>query len=218
MEKWEITSIIYDGNLEKVKELFESEELTDDEKNHVLVTAVKDNKIEMVSFCLSSGVNPNEVFDEDGSSVWFDCIYHRNIEMAKLLIENGLDVNLIDKLGEMALPKACFDMNIDMVRLLIENGADVKAREVNGSTAILVAADRSIEIVKLLLENGAEINVREEELGQTPLRQAVFVNNVDMVRFLLDNGADVNIKDNEGKTPYDIAPNKEIKELLNQYK
>lgn len=49
-----------------------------------------------------------------------------------------------------------------------------------------------METVKLLLENGAKINMRDEEIGDTPLYNAIGDGHADVVRLLVERGADVN--------------------------
>jgi ankyrin repeat protein len=52
-------------------------------------------------------------------------------------------------------------------------------------------ADNCGEMARVLIEAGAEVDATErEDGGETPLHQAVSVNNVDVVRVLLDAGAD----------------------------
>lgn len=46
-----------------------------------------------------------------------------NIEIVKLLIEKGIDVNDVDRDGETALMYASYKKNKEMMELLIKNGA-----------------------------------------------------------------------------------------------
>ena len=84
-----------------------------------------------------------------------------------MLLDNGADVNLVEKNGSTALMLAAryseIDSNLETVRLLLEKGANVNIATGDGSTALIMAAKYSniksfLEITRLLLENGANIN------------------------------------------------------------
>lgn len=83
-----------------------------------------------------------------------------------------------------------------------------------GLASIHWAADSGhTNIIELLLKNGADIN-RKDVDGQTALHYAASCDHVNCVKFLLRKGATKDILDNEGKSPYDVASDEEIKGLL----
>ncbi len=91
-------------------------------------------------------------------------VVNNDIEMAKLLIKSGSNVNYIDdnKLGiDFILTCAVENGNIEMVDLLLANGVDV---------------------------NGG-INANEWRAENIPLNKAVLNNDIEMTRKLLDHGA-----------------------------
>ena len=109
----------------------------------------------------------------------------KDIECAKILIENGANVNLMFSEGIGGNPPlhlAVMTGNIEMVQLLLNHGADVNTMEINGKTPLHLAVDFSedkTEIVKLLLEHGANADVsavfsdrRGEKESHTPLSLA----------------------------------------------
>ena len=72
------------------------------------------------------------------------------------LLENGADVNMLDRSGCTPLHLAASFGHKAIVELLLVKGADIHAR-VNGSTALHLAAEKKhIEVVELLLANGAK--------------------------------------------------------------
>jgi ankyrin repeat protein len=85
-----------------------------------------------------------------------------NLEMVKLLIEKGADVEDKDKDGATVLVHATLMGNPEIVRFLIDKGADVNAQTSQGLTALMMAADQgNLEIVKFLIEKGADVNAKK---------------------------------------------------------
>lgn len=79
------------------------------------------------------------------------------LDVIRLLIERGLDVNAKAENGYTPLMTAASVGIPAVVTLLIEKGADVNAKTKNGSTALTVASRRGHErIVELLKEHGAK--------------------------------------------------------------
>ncbi|KAJ3216461.1 hypothetical protein HDU67_009416 [Dinochytrium kinnereticum] len=119
--------------------------------------------------------------------------------------------------GFTPLGYAClFGDSPDVIRLLVEAGADVNARcpggMSQGSSPLGIAAacmesSKSLYMVRNLLEYGADPNL-QNDLGATPLHEAVTKNNVEVVQLLLEKGALKDIKQKDGRMPIEIATEK----------
>ncbi len=93
------------------------------------------------------------------------------------------------------------------VQTAISNEVDVNARDKNGETALMGAAEYNPnpEVITVLLAAGADVNARNDS-GWTPLMGAVVLNqHPDVITVLLAAGADAKAKDNAGKMAFDYA-------------
>ncbi|KAL8792524.1 MAG: hypothetical protein Q9195_004894 [Heterodermia aff. obscurata] len=90
------------------------------------------------------------------------------------------------------LLEAAYGGYLDRVRGLLDDGADIEARDKEGATALIIAAEHGhSQIVQLLLDHDANVNITTK-WGETALCFAAKKDkNVDMVQMLLDNNADV---------------------------
>jgi ankyrin repeat protein len=106
-------------------------------------------------------------------------------DIARLLIDYGVDVNSQDDDLRTPLHQAAEFGIPEITRLLLENGADVNAKDDLGGTPLLYAVrqNSNLEIIKLLLEHGADVNA-ETPYG-TPLAIAKDDNDTKMVELLL---------------------------------
>ena len=146
-------------------------------------------------------------------SAWDKDLHGPKADYIRILIEAGADVNAKDNSGRTPLSvakkpeiikllkdeeatnkllSACSKGHwpnypkADYIRVLIDEGANVNARDNNGDTPLLYAADSSPpEIVTLLIKAGADVNFRDRE-GLTPL---TFADNLEIINLLKDAGA-----------------------------
>jgi ankyrin repeat protein len=115
-----------------------------------------------------------------------------HLEVVRLLLDKGADVNPRAGSFHCALEAASGAEHFDVARLLLEKGADVNAHTVPHSSA-LQAASRGghIAVLRLLLHAGADVNSYGCGRGGA-LRDASSNGHISIVQLLLENAADVN--------------------------
>ena len=127
-----------------------------------------------------------------------------DVELIKLFLDNGADVNSVDfakntplhLAAKIAFPEAC--------KLLVEYKADVNAKNNNEETPFFSAAryehssDKSKEIWNLLLENGAKIEKNED--GDYPHFVASQRNKGHLFMIMLKQKISMKELDHDGNT------------------
>ncbi|HUT55268.1 MAG TPA: ankyrin repeat domain-containing protein [bacterium] len=138
------------------------------------------------------------------------------LELIKILIEKGADVNARDSRGRTALDMALSEnlkYSLDLINLLLDNGALYTDKDDQKRT-LLHQYEMPIDYIEDMLYRGVEINGTDGK-GRTPLHYAaksccryydghkMYCDNA--VEFLISKGADIDVEDNNGETPLDVA-------------
>ena len=167
-----------------------------------LGNAIESGSLEVVRVLLENGANLNaEIKDfsdscaQDTDRYWsltpltlaakevVGSVSPARMEILKLLIAKGADVNAFDGEGQTAL-------------MVLAEGTHSRRIEMNEVTAAAV---------DFLLEKGAEIEAKNKRHGWTPLMLAASYAKLDMVRLLLDRGANVNATGKAKETALALA-------------
>ena len=125
-----------------------------------------------------------------------------HVEVARLLLDHGADVDGCLGDGWSALMAACCHGSREVASLLLERGADPQRKDGGGYTALLCAASQGrAECAALLLERGVDVEAKDRN-GDTALGVASLCGHAAVVSLLLDHGADASRADAEdGCTP-----------------
>jgi ankyrin repeat protein len=188
---------------------------------------------------IDRGVNVNYGSrDEMSALMW--AVNRGDIELVKILLEAGADVNL--KRGtQTALSYAFFYGEDEIALLLIGCGADVKVLLFDGwSTLMWAVYSDSIELADKLIKAGVDVNYRTPQTRQTALMIAVgdvnhtttdedfllydnlaaMERNPAMVRLLLEAGADISLVNTSGRNALyyaeNVSRNEEIIRLIRE--
>jgi len=99
----------------------------------------------------------NKLTKEEKDKKLIEASYNGNIEIVKLLIETGADINAKNNYGSTSLMYASKIGHKKIVLLLIEAGADINAKNNYGYTVLMFAtANNYKDIVALLKKYGAK--------------------------------------------------------------
>ena len=118
-----------------------------------------------------------------------------NYDVIKLLLENGVDVDARDDVGETALFKAVDAGNEPVIELLLKHGADPNRLDADGEPVLRRAIEKGdVTVAKLLLDAGAKAYHSSKRPTPTLVAAACALCDQKMVEVLIQHGADVNKK------------------------
>ncbi len=136
--------------------------------NNDLVKAAAAGNLEIVTHDLDAGVSPNAgTGGEGGVSALSTAASAGQLEVAKLLLDRGADVNADDFWGGNAIVSPSLDGDVEMVKLLLARGGDPNMED-DGVTALDYASHQLLlhetkaplrnysQIIRLLKMNGGK--------------------------------------------------------------
>ena len=162
---------------------------------------------------------PRKALDQGDFTPLLAAASANDLEMARLFIEKGVDVNAATSRGDTPLQYAAGAGNLAMVKLLLAKGADVNAATsgslqvrkgpiaLNHLSPLMYAAPYGTpELIKTLVDAGAKVNAQDIR-GMTPLMLAVSseTQNAEVARLLVASGTDLKTKSLLGETALDWA-------------
>ena len=174
-----------------------------------------------------------------GESAILTAVYHRQKEIANLLVARGAPLSIFEAAaageveraerliaddrasintfsadGWTPLHLAAFFGHAKIAEMLLAAGADALARSRNstGNTPLHAALANNHKIeAGLLLGAGADVNAGDAA-GWRPLHLAAHNGHVELMKQLIAQGADVHAENTEGKTAYALAQERNHRE------
>jgi uncharacterized protein len=162
-------------------------------------------KLDIVHLLLDHGADAqaiSEAFVTAGENAHTD-VMHALLEKGAKLSEVGSEALLGAAGSTVGVPD---QGRSDTVTFLCGLGVDVNAKDNEGWTALLLAADRDrASVVQTLVDRGADVNAKCDCTGYlsggwTALMIAAREGQDDIARILVAKHADVNVKNNLGRT------------------
>uniref|UniRef100_A0A7N0ZY39 Ankyrin repeat domain-containing protein EMB506, chloroplastic n=1 Tax=Kalanchoe fedtschenkoi TaxID=63787 RepID=A0A7N0ZY39_KALFE len=121
------------------------------------------------------------------------------------LLENGTDIDMVDKDGLTALHMAVIGKKEAIISHLLRKGTSPHVKDKHGATPLHYAVQvGALQTVKILIKYKVDVNVTDLD-GWTPLHISMQTRNRDIAKVLLVNGADRTRKNKDGKTPLDLS-------------
>ena len=155
-------------------------------------TDFNDRRSETVRLLIMGGIDVNAKLKTDGSTALAWAAYLGDVDLVRLVLDKGANVDARLTDGGTAL----------MCAITSCLGGEIPKKSRNGSKPApeVSLASRRIEVAKLLLDRKADVNAKRAD-GTTALMWAMILGQTDMVKLLLGEGANPKAALADGSTP-----------------
>lgn len=150
--------------------------------------------IETVRSALDNGADVNALDEPEGTTLLHNAVEGDHIDIVKLLIERGADVEVENGFGETPLFETAVHDRPEVAEFLIQNGADYKRTFEFGDRSLLhvAASHNSIMTGIVLINHGLDLNALNDE-DDTLLHVAAHWNHRPIADLLILHGAKVDL-------------------------
>ena len=167
--------------------------------------------------------------DNEGITPLMLSIFHSQYEMGKILLENGVDINLTNINLENALMIACnnryvyynisdnYILKQEIINILIEKGIDINKKDKYNRTALYYAVSNvnefSIFMIISLLEAGCDPNLLDFNLNNALQTLIIENDNIEnsyglsLMMILINYGTSKIHQNNQNENIYDLLTN-----------
>ncbi len=152
--------------------------------------------VEQAQRWLDEGLPPDFVGARIGSGLMIGA-WEGKIELMRLFISRGADINQRNANGETALALAAWRGQLDAVKWLVERGARINAPRRQWSPLHYAVFAGQQAVADYLIGQGADINAQSTN-GSTVLMMAIYEGRQDLARRLIEQGADRRPKNDWG--------------------
>merc|ERR1719203_1757077 len=171
-----------------------------------LFDASKEGNIDRLRKLLDEGANPKAADKEGKTALYWavgqDALRQRQrdakagdtncddryLQVVQELLDKGVNVNALTKLGQTALHIASIFATNEVVRLLLEAGTDTKIQDKAGWTAVNHAvAWNLVDKVQLLGTFGCDMNIKDVD-GKTPIHYAASQGHEEIIQVMVKAG------------------------------
>ena len=152
--------------------------------------------VDQAATWLDAGLPPDFTGSRIGSGLMIGA-WEGKLELMRLFISRGADINLINANGETALALAAWRGHLEAVQWLIERGARINPPGRQWSALHYAVFGGHEAIVDYLLAQGADINALSTN-GSSVLMLAVYEGRQGLVGKLIEKGADRSPKNDWG--------------------
>jgi len=147
--------------------------------------AIHGDNLEIIELLLKHRADPN-IQDREGRTPFYLAATMGKIPAAKLLLENGADINAKDSYGDAApVPLSLLQHHAGLLQRAIASG--------------------NFELTRMLLLRGADINI-QDDAGHSELHKAAIGEKLEIFDFLLKYKPDIYLLSKDGNTAMDLAP------------
>lgn len=152
-------------------------------QNNNVFDVARKGTIEEAKQLLKANPKAFNVDNEEGFSPLTLACYRGNNEVAKLIVENGADINHKSSSGT-PLMASIVKGNNDMISFLLLKNADVNLTDETGITALMYASMfKNKNAVMLLLQKKAD-KTKIDAKGKTAFEYAVFSGQEEIINLL----------------------------------
>ena len=152
------------------------------------VTNLELGDIKQAQAWLDAGLAPDFMGSRIGSGLMIGA-WEGNIDMMRLFISRGADINRMNGSGETAIILAAWRGHLEAVKWLVDRGARINAPARQWSPLHYAVFAGHREVADYLMEQGADINALSTN-GSSVLMMAIYEGREEMARLLIEKGAD----------------------------
>ena len=130
--------------------------------------------------------------------------HNGNLEVVKMLVNKGADINIKDNLDNSALMHSLLQNYPSISMFLLDNNANIDSNNDNVSPLNVAADIGNYEITKKVIEMGADIQNRTIS-GETPIFNALYSKDRETIDYLLSKDVKIIDRNKEGTTTLMLA-------------